>query len=166
MSKKDATPPAVPTTDTAQPTTAQATPSALPDTAQLTADLQRLRADFENYRKNTDREKSLLVAAAERKTIAKMLPILDDIELAAAHIPADLADNTWAQGIAGLTKKLDITLAALGVAKIPATAGTKFDPNFHEAVASGENGEQITAELRSGYTLNGEVIRPAMVNTD
>jgi molecular chaperone GrpE len=134
--------------------------------AELTADLQRLRADFENYRKNIDREKSLLMDATARRTLINFLPVLDDIERATAHAPAELADNTWVEGIIGLTKRLDTTLASLGVTKITATAGAKFDPNLHEAVTSGDQGEKITAELRSGYLLNGEVIRPSMVNVD
>ena len=133
---------------------------------ELTADLQRLRADFENYRKNIDREKALLMDATARRTIINFLPALDDIERATAHVPAELADDPWVEGIVSLNKRLDTTLDSIGVTKITATASTKFDPNLHEAVTSGEQGEKITAELRTGYLLNGEVIRPSMVNVD
>jgi molecular chaperone GrpE len=134
--------------------------------AELTADLQRMRADFENYRKNVEREKALLASAAERKTLIKFLPVLDDIERAAAHVPEDLAGNPWAEGVASLTKKLETTLQSVGIAKIDANPGAKFDPNLHEAVTSGENGEKVAEELRAGYLLDGEVIRPSMVNVD
>ncbi|MCL2371459.1 nucleotide exchange factor GrpE [Candidatus Saccharibacteria bacterium] len=134
--------------------------------AELTADLQRLRADFENYRKNIDREKALLMDASARRTLINFLPALDDIERATAHVPDSLAEDPWAQGVTSINKRLETTLASLGVKKIESKPGTKFDPNLHEAVQSGENGEKIVAELRTGYTLNGEVIRPTMVNVD
>ncbi|MCL2002255.1 nucleotide exchange factor GrpE [Candidatus Saccharibacteria bacterium] len=134
--------------------------------AELTADLQRMRADFENYRKNVERDKAFLVAATERKVLIRFLPVLDDIERAAGHVPAELADNPWAEGVANLTKKLAAALKEVGVTKINAQSGSKFDPNLHEAVTSGNNGEKITEELRSGYLLDGEVIRPSMVNVD
>lgn len=132
----------------------------------LTADLQRMRADFENYRKNIEREKSLLVAATERKTLMKFLPVLDDIERAVAHVPEELVGNSWVEGVVSLTKKLESTLSSVGVTKIGSKVGAKFDPNLHEAVTSGENGEKIAEELRAGYLLDGEVIRPSMVNVD
>ena len=133
---------------------------------ELTASLQRMRADFENYRKNVEREKTLLASATERKAIMKFLPALDDIELAAAHVPEELAENPWAEGVISLTKKLEATLESVGITKIDAKTGVKFDPNLHEAVTSGENGEKVAEELRTGYLLNGEVIRPSMVNVD
>ncbi|MCL2038391.1 nucleotide exchange factor GrpE [Candidatus Saccharibacteria bacterium] len=134
--------------------------------AELTADLQRTRADFENYRKNVERDKAFLAAATERRALMKFLPVLDDIERAAAHLPEELADNPWANGIVGLTKKLEATLESVGIRKIAAEPGAKFDPNLHEAVASGENGEKIAEELRAGYMLGDEVLRPTMVNVD
>jgi molecular chaperone GrpE len=134
--------------------------------AELTADLQRMRADFENYRKNVEKDKTFLMAATEKRVLAKFLPVLDDIERAAAHVPEELAGNSWVEGVAGLSKKLDATLNGLGITKVEAAPGAKFDPNLHEAVTSGENGEKIVDELRAGYLLDGEVIRPSMVNVD
>ncbi len=128
---------------------------------ELTADLQRLRADFENYRKNVETEKARLSAAAQAATVLKLLPVLDDLDLALNHAPADLPPHAWTDGILALPKKLQTSLAALGVAKIAADPGTLFDPTRHEAL-SGE-GETIAEELRAGYTLNDQVIRPSLV---
>lgn len=134
--------------------------------AELTADLQRLRADFENYRKRVDIEKGQAMQSGATTTILKLLPVIDTIERAVAHAPADLADNTWAQGVLSVGKNLDKTLTELGLVRIPATPGTPFDPATHEAVMMDEaegTQEVIAEELRAGYTHGGYVIRPSMV---
>ena len=135
--------------------------------AELTADLQRTRADFENYRKRVDAEKQAARDAGSASAIMKLLPVIDNIERAIAHTPADLADNKWAQGVTGLVKNLEKSLESLNVRRIAATPGTKFDPELHEAIqfdedAEGEH-EVIAEELQAGYALNGQPIRPAMV---
>jgi molecular chaperone GrpE len=133
---------------------------------ELTADLQRLRADFENYRKRIDIEKQHIMQTASAATIMKLLPVIDTIERAIAHAPADLAENKWAQGVVAVGKNLDKTLAELGLVRIAATLGTPFDPTHHEAVmiddTTGDH-EVVAEELRAGYLLNGHVIRPSMV---
>jgi molecular chaperone GrpE len=135
--------------------------------AELTADLQRLRADFENYRKRTDEEKQAARTYGEMNMVAKLLPVLDDIERATAHVPAELADNAWAGGVVNLAKNLDRTLADIGVTRIVADAGSDFNPDQHHAVQFDENSdgerEIIAEELQSGYMLSGQVLRPAMV---
>lgn len=134
--------------------------------AELTADLQRLRADFENYRKKVDNDKTRLSELAKAATIMKLLPIVDTIERAAAHMPEDLAENKWAQGVAGLVKNLEKALGELQLSRIDAAPGATFDPNLHEAVmmeeGDGDN-EVIAEELRAGYKLGDQVIRPSMV---
>jgi molecular chaperone GrpE len=133
---------------------------------ELTADLQRQRADFENYRKRIEAEKTQLSQLTKAATIMKLLPVIDTIERAVAHAPADLAQNKWAQGVLALGKNLDKSLAELGLLRIEAAPGAPFNPNLHEAVmmdeSQGEH-EVIAEELRAGYTLNGQVVRPSMV---
>jgi molecular chaperone GrpE len=134
---------------------------------ELTGDLQRLRADFENYRKRVDNEKTQLTELTKAATIMKLLPIIDTVERAITHMPAELADNSWAQGIAGLAKNLDKSLGELGLKRIPAAEGTPFNPAHHEAVVMDEEAqgdqEVIAEELRPGYSLAGTVVRPSMV---
>lgn len=134
---------------------------------ELTADLQRTRADFENYRKRTEAEKAAAREAGQASAILKLLPVVDNIERALDHMPAELADNKWAQGVAGLAKNLDKSLEALNLTRIDASEGTEFNPELHEAIqfdedAEGEK-EVIAAELQAGYLLNGRPIRHAMV---
>jgi molecular chaperone GrpE len=134
---------------------------------ELTADLQRLRADFENYRKRIDIEKAQMSDLAKTATVMKLLPVIDTIERAIAHAPADLAENTWVQGITSLAKNLEKSLSELGLARIDASPSAIFDPNLHEAVMMDEDavGEQevVAEELRAGYKIGDQVIRPSMV---
>lgn len=133
---------------------------------ELIADLQRTRADFENYRKNVEDEKARVKQSSRRSVIYELLPLIDDIERATQFIPEALKDNDWAKGIETLNKKLSADLKKIGVEKICACADEKFNPELHEAVtieeSEGET-EMISEELRSGYTLDGEVLRPASV---
>ena len=103
----------------------------------------------------------------EMKSIMKLLPVIDTLERAIAHAPADLADNSWVQGVMGLGKQLEKSLAAMQVVRIEATPGMPFNPELHQAVqfdedAVGEH-EVIDEELQAGYLLNGAPLRYAMV---
>lgn len=135
--------------------------------AEMTTDLQRTRADFENYRKRIEIEKTAARNAGQASAIVKLLPVIDNIERAIAHQPAELAENKWVQGVAGLVKNLDKSLESLGVKRIEAKRGTMFNPELHEAIqfdedAEGEH-EVIAEELQAGYTLAGQPIRHTMV---
>lgn len=134
---------------------------------ELTQDLQRTRADFENYRKRVEVDKTAAYQYGRGDAITKLLPVVDDIERATAHIPDSLADDNWVQGVAGLTKKLESSLDKLGVKRINAQSGADFDPSLHNAIqmdegAEGER-EVVAEELQAGYTLDDQPIRHAMV---
>lgn len=134
---------------------------------ELTLDLQRTRADFENYRKRVDAEKAAAREAGQASAIMKLLPVIDNIERAVAYTPEDLKDNKWVQGVGSLVKNLEKSLESLNLARIDAKPGTEFNPELHEAIqfdedATGEK-EVVAEELQAGYTLNGHVIRHAMV---
>ena len=134
---------------------------------ELTQDLQRVRADFENYRKRVEQEKEMARASGKVGAIMKLLPVIDNIERAITHTPDDLKENKWAQGVAGLVKNLEKSLESLNLARIEAKPGTKFDPEFHEAIQFDEEAEGdrevIAEELQSGYKLGDDVIRHSMV---
>lgn len=134
---------------------------------ELTADLQRTRADFENYRKRMEAEKTAAREAGQASAILKLLPVVDNIERALGHMPPELADNKWAQGVAALAKNLDKSLESLNLTRIEAHEGTEFNPELHEAIQFDEDAigdkEVIAAELQAGYLLNGRPVRHAMV---
>lgn len=134
---------------------------------ELTLDLQRTRADFENYRKRVDAEKAAARESGQASATLKLLPVIDNIERAVAYTPEDIKDHKWVQGVSSLVKNLEKSLESLNLARIDAKAGTEFNPELHEAIqfdeeATGEK-EVVEDELQAGYTLNGHVIRHAMV---
>lgn len=134
---------------------------------ELTQDLQRVRADFENYRKQGEQQREMAKANGRVSAIMQLLPVIDNIERAIAHAPAELADNAWVKGVTGLVKNLEKSLGDMNVTRIEANEGSRFDPVLHNAVqfdeeAEGEH-EVIAEELQTGYKLGDEVIRPSMV---
>lgn len=135
--------------------------------AELTADVQRVRADFENYRKRTEAEVAAARQAGGDAMLLKLLPVIDTLERAIRHLPDDLQDHAWAQGVAGVTKNLDKVLATFEVSKIDATPGKEFDPSLHYAIQADEDAEGdaevIAEELQAGYMRSGSVLRHAMV---
>lgn len=134
---------------------------------EITGDLQRTRADFENFRKRVDNEKKQSEERGEAKTALRLLPVIDTIERAVAHIPDDISSHQWVQGVAGLVKQLDKALSDIAIARIDAKPGVVFDPELHQAVQMDEEStgdqEVIAEELQAGYTLRGMPIRHAMV---
>lgn len=134
---------------------------------ELTNDLIRTRADFENYRKRVESEKEQAKVVAKSAIISKLLPIIDDIELAISYAPENLKDNPWVKGVNKLSLKLETSLSNLGVKAIDAKSNTTFDPKLHDAISMDDSSEGeeeiILEELRKGYLYNDAVIRPSMV---
>ena len=126
---------------------------------------QRLQADFTNFRNRTQAEKQQLGAFVKAEIITKLLPIVDNFERALESAQSEEAQN-YVKGFAMIYESLVQTLHSLDVEEIKAL-GVEFDPNFHQAVLNGpdENYEdnQICQVLQKGYTVEGQVIRPAMV---
>jgi molecular chaperone GrpE len=133
----------------------------------LKLDLQRTRADFENYRKNTENRISSAQKLGEKKAVLQLLPLVDDIERAIAHLPEELQGNQWAENVVKMHKNLDKNLSKIGVKKINAQVGAAFDPELHEAVQFDESSdgdqEVVAEELRAGYEMDGDVLRVSMV---
>ena len=124
---------------------------------------QRSLADFQNYKRRVDAESSETYQVALASVVKRYLPILDDLERALAHRPADLA---WADGIELIFRKLQTILENEGVKRMQAE-GQPFDPNFHEAIAQeaveGVESGTIIGVVQPGYMLGERVVRPAMV---
>lgn len=134
---------------------------------ELTQDLQRVRADFENYRKRVEQERDMARTSGKVGAIMKLLPVIDNIERAISHVPDELNDNSWAQGVTKLVKNLEKSLTDMGASRIEASPGTAFNPDLHEAIqfdeeATGEH-EVVAEELQAGYMLGETVMRPSMV---
>ena len=125
----------------------------------------RLVAEFENYKKRTLKEKSELILNGSEKTVAAILPILDDFERATADKTED--PQAIKEGYELIYKKFLKALETLGVHKIK-TDNADFDVDYHEAIAmvpgmgDDKKGKVIDC-VQTGYTLNDKVIRHAKV---
>jgi len=129
-------------------------------------DYVRLMAEFETFRRRTAEEKLNMVATASADTIKEMLPVLDACEQAVKML-ASSDDEAAKQGTQLIFDKLMSALKARGLAVIDAQ-GKDFDTDFHEAVTqfpapSEEMKGKVMDVTRTGYTLNGKVLRYAQV---
>jgi molecular chaperone GrpE len=127
--------------------------------------LQRTQADFENYRKRIQRMQEEQSARAASDLVAKLLPVLDTLDLAQAHQSEAAAGSEDAKALRAARSLLLDTMAKEGLARVD-EAEVPFDPEVHDAVAraDGDGGETVIDEvLRSGYRWRGRVLRPAMV---
>jgi molecular chaperone GrpE len=124
---------------------------------------QRAQAEFVNYKNRIQRDAETQRANMKGDILQKILPVLDDLELALQNRPAD---NAWAGGIELIARKFQVVLESEGVKRIDAE-GKPFDPNFHEAISHEPNGdvpsEHVIAVVRNGYVIGERVIRPALV---
>ena len=123
----------------------------------------RLAAEYDNYRKRSQKERETVYADAKADTVAQLLPVYDNLERA---LKAECADPAFYKGVEMTMDQLMSIFAKLGVEVVEA-AGQPFDPALHNAVIHVEDeslGENVVAEeFQKGFTLNGKVIRFAMV---
>ena len=123
------------------------------------ADLQRVTAEFTNFRRQTVKRNTELVAQAAARLARQLLPVLDACEAAVSQ---------GVEGIEAVQSQLLGVLTGEGLAVL-GTVDEPFDPGLHEAVMSEDADEDgpdapVVAEvLRNGYAWNGRVLRPAMV---
>ena len=122
----------------------------------------RLRADFDNYKRRTRQE--LLQAADQGKEdlLAKLLPVLDNLELA---LGTTGEPEKWRSGVEMIFRQFLEVLAQAGLKPIPAV-GEAFDPNIHEALMrepSAEPENTVLEELKKGYLFGEKTLRPSMV---
>ena len=133
--------------------------------ADLTAGWQRTQADFINFKKQTADERLKLIKTAGADIVDQLLPVLDHFQLAAKHLPKDLENNNWAQGIKQIEKQFENILFENGLERIE-SVGIEFNPELHEAIEEVKSKEKpgiIVEEILSGYKFGGETIRPAKV---
>ena len=133
--------------------------------AQLTEALQRERADATNVRRRAEEDRVKLGSFYKANVVRELLPVIDNFERALKHVPKDLEDNAYVQGIQGVVTQFEDTLAKLGVERIK-TVGEPFNPALHDAVSHEEgegDTELVSEELQSGFKMGDEIIRHAMV---
>ena len=128
--------------------------------------VRRQMAEFENFRKRSDKEKSVMYEMGARDIIERMLPVMDNFERGLATVPEDAKGTPLAEGMEKIYKQLHKALEEAGVKAIEAV-GQEFNPNFHNAVMHTDDesmGENVVAEeLQKGYMYKENVVRHSMV---
>lgn len=125
----------------------------------------RMMAEYDNYRKRTQKEKDTIYSDAYSDAVKQILPIIDNLELAAKQS----AESDAAAILGGVEMVLKSAEENLGKLNIKAfgAVGEDFDPNCHTAVFHVEDeslGENVIAEvLQRGYERDGRIIRYAVV---
>lgn len=134
--------------------------------AEYLAGWQRARADFLNYKKDEMERIKLLMDYAGEEMILKILPLLDNLELAGKNLPQDLKDNEYVKGLLQIKTQFEDFLKAQSVQPIDAL-GKKFDPNLHEVVSEAENKEKepgtVVEETQKGYMVGDHLLRPTKI---
>ena len=124
----------------------------------------RLAAEYDNFRRRSREEKDATYEHAMADTVAEILPVIDNLERAAAFS----ADSSVKDGIVMIFKSVEAVFSKLGVEAF-GNKGDKFDPNLHNAVMHEENAEfgegEISEVFQKGYKKGNKIIRFAMVKT-
>ena len=125
----------------------------------------RLYAEYDNFRRRSQKEKESIYSDAYVDALTQILPILDNLERAAAFGAED-SEHPLAKGLELTLKSFAETMEKMGVREIPAL-GEKFDPNVHNAVmhvddeSFGEN--EVVEVFMKGYAKGDKVLRYSMV---
>ena len=123
----------------------------------------RLLAEYDNYRKRSQKEKDSLYADIKSDTVAKFLPVYDNLVRALAQ---NTEDEAYRRGVEMIMAQFNTTLEKLGATKIECL-GQKFDPSLHNAVMHVEDEEkgenEIVEVFQEGFMMGEKVIRFAMV---
>lgn len=182
MKKTEENVPATPDAPVAEVATETAAPALSPLSAEQIAELQtkaakadenwerllRTTADFDNFKKRAAREKQDAIKYANESLVSKIIPVLDNFEMALAATQSGSGDNlkSLQDGVAMIHSQLKNVLAEAGLEEIDAT-GKPFDPNLHEAVSQQESQDvadgHVLQQLRRGYKMRERLLRPATV---
>ena len=127
---------------------------------------QRAQAEMVNFRRRSDEERIALGKYANERLINKLLPVMEELNLALGHTGNIGANDSWLEGVKLIQRKLDNILQSEGVTEIEAL-GTEFNPMEHEALGAVETTEypsgHVAEVVRAGYRLHERVIQPAQV---
>ncbi|MBP2194640.1 MULTISPECIES: nucleotide exchange factor GrpE [Pantoea] len=127
----------------------------------------RAQAEIENIRRRTEMDVEKAHKFALEKFANELLPVIDSLERALEV--ADKENSELASMIEGIELTLKSLLGAVrkfGVEVVGET-NVPFNPDVHQAMSMMESEEvapnHVMMVMQRGYTLNGRLLRPAMV---
>lgn len=126
----------------------------------------RSAAEAQNARRRAEQDAEKARKFALEKFVKEMLPVVDSLEKALESMSDDEAAKAHVEGIE-MTLKMQLdALNKSGVEQLD-PHGQPFDPEYHQAVAMVPSPDaepnSVIDVMQKGYTLNGRLVRPAMV---
>jgi len=125
---------------------------------------QRSMADFDNYRKRVTRERKLDRLRGQANLMGQLLEVLDTFDKA-LEVEYETVEQAG-EGMVRILTQFTRTLSKAGLEPVP-SVGQPFDSRRHEALTTIESDDvapdMVAEELVRGYTLKGELLRPAKV---
>ncbi|MGB0867074.1 MAG: nucleotide exchange factor GrpE [Granulosicoccaceae bacterium] len=127
----------------------------------------RTKAEMENLRKRSSTEVDKAKKFALEKFATEIIAVRDSLEMGLDAASKDDADVTSIREGTDLTLKMLVSaMDKFQVEQVDPT-GQPFDPELHQAMGMQESADHapntVMMVMQKGYTLNGRLIRPAMV---
>ncbi|MDT0581885.1 MULTISPECIES: nucleotide exchange factor GrpE [Alteromonadaceae] len=127
----------------------------------------RARADMENAKRRAEQEVDKARKFALEKFASELLPVLDNLERAMQVADAENdAIKPVIEGVELTLKSFTSTVEKFGM-QVVDPQGESFNPELHQAMSMQESADlapnTVMAVMQKGYTLNGRLLRPAMV---
>ena len=127
----------------------------------------RAAADVDNIRRRAAQDVEKAHKFALEKFANELLPVIDNLERAIEF--SDKKNDTLKpllEGIDMTVKSFNDAVSKFGV-EIVNPQGEQFNPDFHQAMSIQPSNDvtpnTVLAVMQKGYTLNGRLLRPAMV---
>jgi molecular chaperone GrpE len=128
-------------------------------------------AEIQNVRRRMEKDVADARAYASAGFARDMLAIKDHLDRALAAVGSELrADKTASQFLAGIestARELDSVFQRQGIERVK-SVGESLDPHRHQAMmeiaSSDAEPGTIIEEMQAGYTMNGRLLRPALVS--
>jgi len=123
----------------------------------------RIQAEMDNLRKRSEKQVEDAHKYAVKKFVEELLPVADSLEMGYA------VEGEVEQIREGIGLTMNVLKAAMEKFSVVAVdpLGEKFNPDLHQAMAMQPSEEyendHVSAVMQKGYTLNGRLVRPAMV---
>jgi molecular chaperone GrpE len=128
--------------------------------------LLRALAETENVKRRAQREKDDYVRFANESLVRDLIPVLDNLDRALDAARVAASAGSLLEGVELIQREMLKVLERAGVTRYSAL-GSAFDPTRHEAIARVVSAEAapdtVISESLPGYSLNGRVLRPALV---
>ncbi len=131
----------------------------------------RAKAETDNARRIATKEVEKARKFALEKFATELLAVKDSLDQAAQvdleHQASEQLIEKMSEGLSLTLKQLDSVFERFQVEQVYPEAGDTLDPELHQAMTRQPSDEvsanNIVSTLQAGYTLNGRLLRPAMV---